>query len=333
MKWFFRLFFGSYALLLLFPLALVPSPTVTKPQDTPTSVTTPSKPTDKPTDLPTFTLLDKKQGVLYTYAARDFLIYTVAALMPADYHTEALKAQTVAAYSYYLYEKTQNADNTSLQGADSANLPDSFPASYSPDGLKTLWGEHYDQNLQTVVTAVDSVLGISLSYDDSPVCAITHPLNHGRTESATVALGTDFPYLVSVTSAGDTLSPSCTSTVTVSDTDFQKAFPSLTLSGDPASWIGTDPILSEGGTVVGLTIGGTSFTGNQLRERFSLPSASFTLAHGDSGFTFTVKGNGNAVGMSRFGANHMANQGFSYAEILAHYYPNTTLTQQKDDSN
>ncbi len=332
MKWLFRLLASSYALLLLLPLPLIPTPVATDPptDPPPSSAVTP---TDKPENLPTFTLLDQKNGVLYTYAARDFLIYTVAALMPADYHAEALKAQTVAAYSYYLYEKAENADNDTLKGADSQNLPDSFPASYSPEGLKTLWGDRYDQNLQTVVSAVDSVLGISLSYNDAPVCALTHPLNHGKTESATTALGTDFPYLVSVTSSGDALSPDQTSTVTVSDADFQKAFPTLKLEGDPASWIGTDPLLSEGGTVVGLTVGGTSFTGNQLRDLFSLRSSCFTLTHGENGFTFTVKGNGNAVGMSRFGADYMAKQGFSYQEILAHYYPNTTLNQQKGDSN
>lgn len=323
MKWLFRLCAGSYALLLLLPLPLIPTPAATAPQDPPTTSTV--TPTDKPTDLPTFTLLDKKQGVLYTYAARDFLIYTVAALMPADYHTEALKAQTVAVYSYYLYEKAENADNDALQGADSQNLPDSFPASYSPDGLKTLWGEQYDKNLQTVAKAVDSVLGISLSYDGDPVCAVSHPLNHGRTESSSVALGTDYPYLVSVVSSGDALSPDQTSTVTVKDADFVAAFPNLTLDGDPASWVGDTPLMSEGGTVVGLSVGGTSFTGNQLRERFSLRSSCFSVTHTDDGFTFTVKGNGNAVGMSRFGADYMAKQGFSYDEILAHYYPHTTL--------
>lgn len=325
MKWLLRLLAGSYALLLLLPLPLLPTPAVQTPDPPATAVT----PTDKPENLPTFTLLDKKQGVLYTYAARDFLIYTVAALMPADYHTEALKAQTVAAYSYYLYEKAKNADNAALKGADSETLPDTFPASYSPEGLKNLWGDRYDQNLQTVVNAVDSVLGISLTYNDAPVCALTHPLNHGKTESATIALGSDFPYLVSVVSSGDALSPTLTSTVTVSDADFQKAFPNLKLEGDPNAWVGTDPLLSDGGTVVGLTVGGTSFTGNQLRDLFSLRSSCFTLTHGENGFTFTVKGDGNAVGMSRFGADHMAKQGFSYSEILAHYYPNT---QQKDGS-
>ncbi|MFQ9439967.1 MAG: hypothetical protein ACLR13_01880 [Acutalibacteraceae bacterium] len=44
-------------------------------------------------------------------------------------------------------------------------------------------------------------------------------------------------------------------------------------------------------------------------------------------FTFYVKGYGHGVGMSQVGAEYMANQGSSYDEILAWYYPNTTLVK------
>ena len=60
--------------------------------------------------------------------------------MPATYHPEALKAQAVAAYTYYSYRREQNASkpDPALQEADfSGNLPQTFPAIYSPDGLKS----------------------------------------------------------------------------------------------------------------------------------------------------------------------------------------------------
>lgn len=46
-------------------------------------------------------------------------------------------------------------------------------------------------------------------------------------------------------------------------------------------------------------------------------------------FTFYVFGYGHGVGMSQTGANYLANQGWSWAEILAHYYydPNTKIIQ------
>ena len=44
-------------------------------------------------------------------------------------------------------------------------------------------------------------------------------------------------------------------------------------------------------------------------------------------FTFYVFGYGHGVGMSQVGANYLAKQGWSWAEILAHYYydPNTSI--------
>lgn len=41
--------------------------------------------------------------------------------------------------------------------------------------------------------------------------------------------------------------------------------------------------------------------------------------------TFHVTGYGHGVGMSQYGANVMAIRGSGYADILAHYYPGTTL--------
>ena len=45
----------------------------------------------------------------------------------------------------------------------------------------------------------------------------------------------------------------------------------------------------------------------------------------DGKLVFTTKGYGHGVGMSQYGANVMAIRGSGYADILAHYYPGTTL--------
>ena len=66
-------------------------------------------------------------------------------------------------------------------------------------------------------------------------------------------------------------------------------------------------------------------TGEELREAFGLRSACFTLDTSGGEFQFTVKGWGHGVGMSQAGAAFLANQGASYQEILAHYYPGALL--------
>lgn len=71
--------------------------------------------------------------------------------------------------------------------------------------------------------------------------------------------------------------------------------------------------------------GSETLTGAQVRALFSLRSAAFSVAYSGGTFTFTVTGSGHGVGMSQYGANVMAIRGSGYADILAHYYPGTTL--------
>jgi stage II sporulation protein D len=77
---------------------------------------------------------------------------------------------------------------------------------------------------------------------------------------------------------------------------------------------------TSGGGVDTITIGGTVFTGLDLRQRFGLDSTQFTLDVGDASVTFQVEGNGHRVGLSQQGAKTMAEGGSGYEEILTWYY-------------
>ena len=102
------------------------------------------------------------------------------------------------------------------------------------------------------------------------------------------------------------------------------SYPDCVLGDDPGTWFGT-PVLDDSGRVAHIPVGSESLTGAQVRALFSLRSAAFSVAYGGGTFTFTVTGSGHGVGMSQYGANVMALRGSGYADILAHYYPGTTL--------
>ncbi len=51
-----------------------------------------------------------------------------------------------------------------------------------------------------------------------------------------------------------------------------------------------------------------------------------------TGFTFTGYGYGHGIGMSQNGAKGMANAGFTYEEILTHYFTGTKVSTQEPDS-
>ena len=66
-------------------------------------------------------------------------------------------------------------------------------------------------------------------------------------------------------------------------------------------------------------------SGTALRAALGLRSACFSIQQQDGEFSITTRGYGHGVGLSQWGAKAMAEQGKSWIEILAHYFPGTTL--------
>ena len=96
------------------------------------------------------------------------------------------------------------------------------------------------------------------------------------------------------------------------------------MEGDPSAWIG-DITNNTSGYVSAIVIGGEA-EGKVRKPAPHLDCVPPILVKYENGtFTFYVKGYGHGVGMSQVGAEYMANQGSSYNDILAWYYPNTTL--------
>ena len=107
-------------------------------------------------------------------------------------------------------------------------------------------------------------------------------------------------------------------------------------SDDPSTWFG-DIVKNSSGYVTSIRVGTATTTGRQLRENVlnnvngkTLRSAAFDVVYdpGTEAFAFTVWGYGHGCGMSQMGAWGYAANGWGYADILAHYYPGTTLVTQ-----
>ena len=100
----------------------------------------------------------------------------------------------------------------------------------------------------------------------------------------------------------------------------------VTLSGSPGSWF-RDVTYTDGGGIDTIVIGGTSYKGTSLRSALGLRSTAFSMSTTEDTVTITTRGYGHRVGMSQYGADAMAVTGSTCPEILAHYYPGTTLTK------
>ncbi|MGC9330774.1 MAG: SpoIID/LytB domain-containing protein [Bacteroidales bacterium] len=67
----------------------------------------------------------------------------------------------------------------------------------------------------------------------------------------------------------------------------------------------------------------------EIREYFSLKSAFFDVDVDGEHIVLSGKGYGHGVGLSQEGAMHMAENGYTYEEIIAHYYSGTIVVNLK----
>jgi stage II sporulation protein D len=85
------------------------------------------------------------------------------------------------------------------------------------------------------------------------------------------------------------------------------------------NWL-SDAVYNDAGAVDSCRIGGIQVGGVEVRSIFSLRSTKFEYAVKDGAIIFTTEGYGHGVGMSQYGANAMAADGYDHAAILEHYY-------------
>ena len=275
----------------------------------------------------TVTVLQAASGNVIETDTVEYLVGCLACELPPDTPTEALKAQAVAAYTNVVRLK-ENPDGKAGDAdiTDDTGLHQGY---YDEQTRREKWGDKYNTYSEKFSAAVNAVYGQILTYEDKPITAAYFALCAGRTESAKNIWGGDVPYLVSVTSTGDRLSPDLQTETVLSAEEVRTALAAdseIVLGENPAEWI-TDLTVSdsESGVVTAVCVGGKTVTGQTLRTRFGLRSPAFTVGYTDGSFHFTVSGSGHFVGMSQYGADYMARQGADYKEILAHYYPGTVL--------
>ena len=250
----------------------------------------------------------------------DYIKGVVAAEMPAAFEKEALKAQAVAARSYILSKMQSGTKHEN--GADVCDNPSHCKAYLPPDKLKQKWGDEFDSFYAKICECCDETKNCVMLYDGKIVNALFHSTSSGKTESARDVWGGDVPYLVSVASFGDELSPRYHSSTAMSINEFKQklksAYPDIYWK-DGENLIG-DAVRSEAGGIITMNIANITLSGSELRNIFSLRSTHIDFDITNDTVTLNVTGNGHGVGMSQYGANYLACQNKTFTEILKTYY-------------
>lgn len=256
----------------------------------------------------------RSNGSVINLNMTDYLIGVVSSEMPASFNLEALKAQSVLARTYALKAKQTGKKLTDTVSTQSY---------IDIDQMKNKWGNSFNTYYNKIKNAVENTNGEYLSYNGNYIEALYHSTNNGKTESSLDVFGNYYPYLISVSSEYDKNSSSYLRTINM---------PLDTISNKLGLSLNNDSVISilsytDGGNIKEININGNNFSGKKVRELLGLRSADFDISISDNNANITTRGYGHGVGMSQYGANGMANAGYSYKDILSHYYPGTTLTK------
>jgi len=282
-------------------------------------------------DIPIRVYLHESDQIV-TMSLEEYIKGVVAAEMPAEFHSEALKAQAVAARTYAVKNMTLfgGPGLTSHPGADVSTDHRESQAWLSPLQLKARWGPFkYNHYWDKISQAVEQTRGQIVTYNGEPINAVFHSTSADRTASALEVWGIDYPYLKSVPCSWDKQSPRYTDTKTLTFAELEQRLGSeagvLAAVRSDSGTVAQIIDRTESGRVNKVRIGSKTFTGNDLREKLELRSANFTIEAKEDGLVFNTVGYGHGVGLCQYGANGMAKAGRNYREILSYYYTGTAI--------
>lgn len=267
-------------------------------------------------------VLKTKTNQIEEIPFEEYIIGVIAGEMPLYFKEEALKAQAVASRSYAL-KRIEYNKNKQYDVVDNTNNQVYLDNDY----LKKTWGSNYVTNINKIKKIVNATSCEYLDYNGSIVDAFFFSTSTGKTENGAEIFNINLPYLQSVSSTWDEqVSPVFYDYYTFNIDEFYKK---LNLPYNENLNI---QIISStsAGRIKNLKINNVNFTGEKISSIFNLRSTSFTIKKENNEIKITTNGFGHGVGMSQYGAEGMAKEGYKYDEILKHYYKGVKIKKYKN---
>ena len=265
----------------------------------------------------TIRVMRNETGTIDIVPFEEYIVGVVAGEMPVTFHIEALKAQAVAARNY-AYKKIESNKESEYDVIDTT-----LNQVYKDiEQLKTSWNTKFVERINKVRQAVSETVGEYLVYDNEIISLFYFSTSNGKTVDAVTVFNVDKPYLKSVDSPWDEEENS--------NFNYKMEFPLndfcklLSIECDKSINI-KNIKRDENNRVTSITINEKTFKGTEIYKLLKLRSTDFEIEEKEDTIYFYTKGYGHGVGMSQYGANGMAKKGYTYDEILTHYYQGTSL--------
>lgn len=172
---------------------------------------------------------------------------------------------------------------------------------------------NYNELVKYFDKIIRSVDCMFLSYNNQFILPFIHYSNSGKTMT-----NTKYPYLSSVSSLWDILSPTYLQTYEYTFDEFNKQLNITCDNKSSFSFINQDNSRK-------FKINNSIFSLEEIRSLLNLKSTDFDFIIYKDKIKVITKGIGNGLGLSLFGANDIAKNGSKYNNILKYYFPKVKL--------
>lgn len=267
----------------------------------------------------TLYVIDSATGIPYSGKAVDIIAMIIEDEMsPTIDPPEALIAQSIAAYNWLLNNGATKESTAPKVALDPNPYPQAFECAAAAKGSILMYGNTVAKTNYYAYSA-------------------------GKTANTQdIWGGTAYPYLQSVDCSVDKELKDFITVSTYSSDKIKQLINSvcgIDVSSMPKTeWLKPVQYDANGLYCLKISIGGTEYNGRYLRGTLltkantgvaTIRSTAYSITYDEEKdkFTVTCKGYGHGVGMSQRGAKAYAKLGWTHEQILAHFFPGTTLVK------
>ena len=239
--------------------------------------------------------------------------------MPAKFDIEALKAQAVASRTYAVSKIL--SENKIHNVADVCDTVHS-QAYIDEEDYENKFGSKVDEYISKIRKALNETRGEVLFYNGNIVKnALYFAVSSGVTEEASEVFSFYEPYLKSVDSKFDQDAPNASKEYVFKEKEFLNKINDNYENANVKNFDDIEIVdYTTSGSIEKIRLGNEVIRGLDFRYLFGLNSSNIIMEKKGEDIVINVKGYGHGVGLSQWGAGKMAELGYSYDEILKHYY-------------
>ena len=247
---------------------------------------------------------DTRAGQVRVLPLEEYVVGALVAEMPQSFEKQALMAQAVACRTFAVRAAMRHDKHKNVAVCTDYRCCQSFR-----DAAEV------EFDISAAREAVEATRGIIAVYDGEPILAAYHAASVGYTRSSAEVWGGELAYLVPVAAVESRESAAEVKAVSAKAlTAALKKKKAAFEGGRICCYADAD------GLCTGISDGVTVCSPQEVQRALGLRSDVFAVSESGKDYTFTSYGFGHGVGMSQYGANALAEEGYDFYEILKYYY-------------